>query len=159
MSPLRAASLLAALLFSLPIGASAQELKLKPIIPLGGLKLAPALGIVEDSLRMVGRGVYLRDVQVGNGEPVDSTSEISLHFVGMLTNGKIFTATSAQPFRFRMGTGQVIDGWEDGLRGMRVGGRRQLVIPPFLGYGGEAYGEIPADATLVFDITLVELHR
>lgn len=155
----RAASLVAALVVSLPLLVSAQELRLKPIIPLGGLQLAPALGIPEDSLHFVGRGVYVRDVQVGNGQPIDSTSEISLHFVGMFTNGKIFTATQAKPFRFTMGTGQVIEGWEDGLRGMRVGGRRQLVIPPFLGYGGEAYGEIPADATLVFDITLVERHH
>lgn len=155
----RGAVLIAAVFVLLPVAASAQELRLKPIIPLGGLQLAPTLEIPEDSLRFVGRGVYVRDVQVGNGEPINSTSEISLHFVGMFTNGTIFTATSERPFRFTMGTGRVIEGWEDGLLGMRVGGRRQLVIPPFLGYGGEAYGEIPADATLVFDITLIERHR
>lgn len=146
-------------LLSAPAVLPAQELRLKPMMPMAGVQLSPALGIPTDSLALVGRGVYVRDVHVGNGATVDSTSEISLHFVGMFTSGETFTATSQTPYRFQMGTGAVINGWEDGLLGMRVGGRRQLVIPPFLAYGGEAYGRIPADATLVFDITLVELHR
>lgn len=140
-------------------GASAQQLELRGIATATPLRLAPSLGIPEDSLRLVGRGVYVRDVHVGNGAVVDSTSEISVHFVGMLTSGETFTTTRREPYRFVMGTGTVIDGWEDGLRGMRVGGRRQLVIPPFLAYGAEAYGRVPADATLVFDITLVDRHR
>lgn len=137
----------------------AQALQLKPISPVPGMRLAPSLGIPADSLRLVGRGVYLRDVQVGNGEVVDSTSEISVHFVGMYPSGQIFTATRDAPFRFRMGTGTVIEGWSDGLVGMRVGGRRQLIIPPFLGYGHTGNGAIPPDAVLVFDITLVDFHR
>jgi peptidylprolyl isomerase len=139
--------------------ASAQELRLKPISPLASMQLSPTLGIPEDSLRLVGRGVYVREVHLGNGETVGADSEISVHFVGMLTTGQRFTATSEKPFRFVMGTETVIAGWEDGLLGMRVGGRRQLVIPPFLAYGPEAFGRIPADAILVFDITLVDLHR
>lgn len=136
-----------------------QELRLKPISPLASLQLAPSLGIPEDSLRLVGRGVYVREVHLGNGEVVTDRSEISVHYVGMLTNGQVFSATTDKPFRFPMGADSVIAGWEDGLLGMRVGGRRQLIIPPFLAFGPEVYGRIPADATLVFDVTLVELHR
>ena len=139
--------------------ARAQDLRLKPIAPLASMQLSPALGIPTDSLRLVGRGVYVREVHLGNGETVHAGSEISVHFVGMFTSGQRFTATDEKPYRFTMGTETVIAGWEDGLLGMRVGGRRQLVIPPFLAYGPEAFGRIPADAILVFDITLVDLHR
>jgi peptidylprolyl isomerase len=155
----RSVRLVALLLAVLAAQASAQELRLKPISPLASMQLSPALGIPEDSLRLVGRGVYVREVHLGNGETVRPDSDISVHFVGMLTTGQRFTATSDKPYRFRMGTETVIAGWEDGLVGMRVGGRRQLVIPPFLAYGPEAFGRIPADAILVFDITLVDLHQ
>jgi peptidylprolyl isomerase len=156
---LRSVALTGLLLCGQATDGSAQELRLKPIAPLASMQLSPALGIPEDSLRLVGRGVYVREVHVGNGELVEADSEISVHFVGMLTTGQRFTATSEKPYRFRMGSETVIAGWEDGLMGMRVGGRRQLVIPPFLAYGPEAFGRIPADAILVFDITLVDLHR
>lgn len=156
---LRSVALTGLLLSGLSAKATAQELRLKPIAPFASMRLSPALGIPEDSLRLVGRGVYVREVHVGNGELVETDSEISVHFVGMLTTGQRFTATSEKPYRFGMGTETVITGWEDGLLGMRVGGRRQLVIPPFLAYGPEAFGRIPADAILVFDITLVDLHR
>lgn len=155
----RSVSLTALLLCGLAAESDAQELQLKPISPFASLQLSPALGIPVDSMRLVGRGVYLREVHLGNGETVAATSDISVHFVGMLTTGQRFTATSEKPYRFRMGTETVIAGWEDGLLGMRVGGRRQLVIPPFLAYGPEAFGRIPADAILVFDITLVDLHQ
>ncbi len=155
----RLVCLAALLLCALAPDVNAQDLQLKPISPLASLQLSPALGIPEDSLRLVGRGVYVREVHLGNGETVGADSEISVHFVGMFTTGQRFTATSDKPYRFRMGTETVIAGWEEGLRGMRVGGRRQLVIPPFLAYGPEAFGRIPADAILVFDITLVDLHQ
>lgn len=156
---IRSVTLAALLVGSVAADAGAQELRLKPISPLASLQLSPALEIPEDSLRLVGRGVYVREVHVGNGETVGTDSEISVHFVGMLTSGQRFTATREKPYRFTMGTETVIAGWEDGLLGMRVGGRRQLVIPPFLAYGPEAFGRIPADAILVFDITLVDLHQ
>lgn len=156
---IRSVTLAALLVGSVAADAGAQELRLKPISPLASLQLSPALEIPEDSLRLVGRGVYVREVHLGNGETVEADSEISVHFVGMLTSGQRFTATREKPYRFTMGTETVIAGWEDGLLGMRVGGRRQLVIPPFLAYGPEAFGRIPADAILVFDITLVDLHQ
>lgn len=131
-------------------------LQIRGASPLAALRLSPSLGIVEDSLRKVGRGVWLRDLQHGTGEPVDTGDVVSVHYVGQLANGETFDASARRPFTFALGADQVIAGWEDGVRGMRVGGRRQLVIPPHLGYGPSGAGPIPPDAVLVFDVTLVD---
>lgn len=136
-------------------GLAAQQLELRTLPPLASWNLSPRLGIVEDSLRSVGRGVWIHDVQHGSGEPVDSGAVLEVHYVGMLADGRIFDATDRKPFSFTLGAGRVIAGWEDGLPGMRVGGRRQVVIPPHLGYGIEGGGAVPPDAVLVFDVTLV----
>lgn len=135
---------------------AATPLRLRTISPLASLRLSPSLGIVEDSMRSVGRGVWIRDLQVGNGELVDSGAVVAVHYVGMLADGRTFSATDRKPFSFTLGANAVIAGWEDGVLGMRVGGRRQLVIPPHLGYGAEGDGAIPPDAVLVFDVTVVE---
>jgi hypothetical protein len=131
-------------------------LQIRGYSPFGALRLSPSLGIVEDSLRKVGRGVWVRDIQHGTGEPVDTGDVVSVHYVGQLANGETFDASDRRPFTFTLGNDQVIAGWEDGVRGMRVGGRRQLVIPPHLGYGATGAGRIPPDAVLVFDVTLVD---
>jgi hypothetical protein len=94
------------------------------------------------------------DVQPGSGAEVAVGDLVSVHYVGFLVDGTRFAATTRTPFTFRVGERSVIDGWEDGVIGMRVGGRRQLVIPPFLGYGREGKGTIPPNAVLVFDLTL-----
>jgi len=143
----------------LPPALAAQHLQLRTPSPLAAWGLAPSLGIVEDSLRRAGRGVYLRDIQPGSGPPVDSGTVVSVHYVGQLANGQTFAATARQPFVFTIGADSVIAGWEDGVLGMRVGGRRQLVIPPHLGYGAEGSGGIPPDAVLVFDVTLVDARK
>lgn len=148
-----------ALLALSPAFVSAQELELRTLSPLSSWRLSPSLGIPEDSLRSVGRGVWIHDVQLGSGEPVDSGTVIEVHYVGMLADGRTFDATDRKPFSFTLGAGLVINGWEDGLLGMRVGGRRQLVIPPHLGYGIEGGGGVPPDAVLVFDVTLVDAKR
>ncbi|HRP06901.1 MAG TPA: FKBP-type peptidyl-prolyl cis-trans isomerase [Gemmatimonadales bacterium] len=138
---------------------AAQHLQLRGTSPLAAWNLSPSLGIVEDSLHRVGRGVYVRDIQAGNGDIADSGTIVSVHYVGQLADGRTFSATSRDPFRFRIGADSVIAGWEDGVLGMRVGGRRQLVIPPHLGYGADGNGNIPPDAVLVFDVTLVDARK
>ncbi len=119
-------------------------------------ELAPILGVREDSLRRTPRGVFYDEVVVGGGEEVRRGDSVAVHFVGYLANGTPVTQSPKEPFRFRLGTGRVVDGWEDGLVGMRVGGRRMLVIPAALGYGAKGSGPIPPNATLVFDVMVVE---
>ncbi len=154
-----AASVAVALFLLVPGGLAAQALRLKTLSPVESWHLSPQIGIPEDSLRMVGRGVWVYDVQLGNGAVVDSGTTVQVQFVGMLANGRIFSATNRKPFGFEVGANRVIPGWEDGVLGMRVGGRRQLVVPPHLGYGAEGDGAIPPDAVLVFDVTVVGVEK
>jgi hypothetical protein len=135
---------------------SAQELKLRGISPLAAWQLSPALGVNEDSLHRNADGVWFHDIHLGDGPWVSTGDSVGVHFVGFLANATKFTATDRKPFNFRLGTGHVIAGWDSGISGMRVGGRRQLVIPSHLGYGAKGDGKIPPDAVLVFDITLIE---
>ncbi|MES2304732.1 MAG: FKBP-type peptidyl-prolyl cis-trans isomerase [Gemmatimonadota bacterium] len=139
-----------------PERGAAQQLQLRTLSPVASYQLAPALGVPEDSLHTAGRGIWYHDVQLGDGVPLAAGDAISVHFVGFLADGTQFTATDRKPFHFQLGADQVIAGWEDGLTGMRVGGRRQLIVPPELGYGAKGKGTIPPNAVLVFDITVVD---
>jgi FKBP-type peptidyl-prolyl cis-trans isomerase len=98
----------------------------------------------------------IEDIKVGEGEAVSSGDWISVDYTGTLTDGTIFDSSKGRgPFKFRIGVGQVIDGWEMGILGMKIGGVRKLTIPPQLAYGERAIGSIPANSTLVFEVTLV----
>ena len=144
---------------TMPPRVTAQQLELRGVSPFAAWRLSPSLGVVEDSLTKVGRGVYVRDIQPGDGVAVDTGMVVQLHYVGQLANGSTFAATDRKPFTFRLGANEVIAGWEDGVFGMKVGGRRQLIIPPHLGYGAQGDGPIPPDAVLIFDVTLVDAKR
>jgi FKBP-type peptidyl-prolyl cis-trans isomerase len=104
-------------------------------------------------------GLEYWDIQLGNGDTAKEGSHVRVHYTGWLTNGKKFDSSydAGKPFDFTIGNGEVIKGWEDGVTGMRVGGKRQLHIPPALGYGadGTPDGSIPPNATLIFDIKLL----
>jgi FKBP-type peptidyl-prolyl cis-trans isomerase len=104
-------------------------------------------------------GLQYWDIKVGTGRTADRGNTVRVHYTGWLTNGKKFdSSVGGQPFEFRIGAHQVIKGWEEGVAGMKVGGKRQLRIPPDLAYGKEGYpGAIPANATLVFDIELLRV--
>jgi FKBP-type peptidyl-prolyl cis-trans isomerase len=82
-----------------------------------------------------------------------------VNYVGTLTNGTKFDSSydKGQPYTFRIGAGQVIAGWDQGVPGMKVGGKRRLTIPPSLGYGSQANGSIPPNSTLVFEVDLVSI--
>lgn len=104
-------------------------------------------------------GLTYWDLRIGNGETAKEGSRVLVHYTGWLLNGKKFDSSvdAGQPFKFTIGNGEVIKGWEEGIAGMRVGGKRQLRIPPELGYGAEGTpdGPIPPNATLIFDVKLL----
>ncbi len=118
--------------------------------------IAAVLGLREDSLRATPRGVLYDDLRIGLGDSVRAGDSVAVHFVGYLANGTVVTRSRDEPFRVRLGAGKVIEGWEDALPGMRVGGTRQLVVPAVLGYGAKGSAGIPPNATLVFDVMVVE---
>jgi FKBP-type peptidyl-prolyl cis-trans isomerase FkpA len=106
-----------------------------------------------------GGTLVIEDLVVGTGATAAVGDTVSVHYVGTLTNGTKFDSSydRGQPFSFRIGAGQVIAGWEQGVPGMKVGGKRRLTIPPSLAYGNQAVGSIPANSTLVFDIELISI--
>jgi len=103
-------------------------------------------------------GLQYIDQVVGAGDIAKAGQTASVHYTGWLTDGKKFDSSvdRGQPFSFRLGVGQVIKGWDEGVQGMKVGGKRKLTIPSNLGYGARgAGGLIPPHATLVFDVELL----
>jgi len=102
------------------------------------------------------------DVKVGTGPEAKAGDKVKVHYTGTLTNGTEFDSSRKrnQPFEFVLGQGRVIKGWDQGVAGMKVGGKRKLTIPPGLGYGARgAGGTIPPNATLLFDVELVEIGK
>jgi FKBP-type peptidyl-prolyl cis-trans isomerase len=100
------------------------------------------------------------DTVVGKGQEAKSGDTVVVHYEGRLENGEKFDASKdhGQPFTFKLGAGRVIQGWDQGVPGMKVGGKRKLVIPPSLGYGARGAGaKIPPNSTLVFEVELLEI--
>jgi FKBP-type peptidyl-prolyl cis-trans isomerase len=107
-------------------------------------------------------GLEYSDIVVGTGATAVPGKPVSVHYTGWLTNGDKFDSSldRGKPFVFTLGEGQVIKGWDEGVAGMKAGGKRQLRIPPALGYGDSgAGGAIPPKATLIFDVELLEVGK
>ncbi len=105
-------------------------------------------------------GLEYWDIKVGTGAVAQSGKHVKVDYTGWLTNGKKFDSSvgSGKPFDFMLGASQVIKGWDEGVAGMKVGGKRQLRIPPDLAYGAAGYPPvIPANSTLIFDVQLVDV--
>ncbi len=107
-----------------------------------------------------GNQLGIQDLTVGTGAEAVVGKRVTVHYRGTLTDGKQFDASydRGQPFTFVLGAGQVIQGWDKGVAGMKVGGKRKLTIPPDLGYGSRgAGGVIPPNATLLFEVELLKV--
>lgn len=118
-----------------------------------------SLNMDPDQMRTTPSGLQLGDVEAGTGDEATAGRVVVVHYTGRLTGGEEFDSSRrrSEPFAFTLGAGEVIRGWDEGVAGMRVGGKRVLVIPPQLGYGNRQVGPIPARSTLVFDVELLQV--
>jgi FKBP-type peptidyl-prolyl cis-trans isomerase len=114
----------------------------------------------EDAPVITASGLEYVDLLVGSGRKAHAGETAIVHYTGKLTDGTQFDSSKVRkaPFPFRLGAGQVIKGWDEGVEGMKIGGIRKLVIPPELGYGSRGAGTIiPPHATLIFEVELLDL--
>ncbi|MEO8478304.1 MAG: FKBP-type peptidyl-prolyl cis-trans isomerase [Gemmatimonadota bacterium] len=141
-----------------------------PVVPVAAEPAAPAisnsptsiatatfastLGINIAEFEHNEAGLYWKDRIVGTGQEAKIGSQVSVKYDGKFPNGSAFESGT---FPFTVGARQVIDGWDQGIKGMKVGGKRTLIIPASLAYGPAANGKIPANATLVFEVELLEV--
>ena len=138
----------------------APDLPELPVVP-ELIDYHPDLQIAIAEMQMMDSGLLYQDDSVGVGDSVTVGSNVVVHYTGWFPDGTVFDTSreSGVPFPFQVGRGEVIEAWEEGLLGMRVGGRRKLVVPPALGYGESDYGPIPGNSVLVFEIELLELRQ
>lgn len=102
----------------------------------------------------------VEDIEVGNGREVKSGDTVVMHYTGTLTDGTKFDSSldRGTPFETQIGVGRVIQGWDEGVPGMKIGGKRKLTIPPDMGYGAGGAGDaIPPNATLIFEVELLDI--
>lgn len=123
----------------------------------------PTLNVNLAASTRTASGLYYRDLVVGTGAQVDTASgdSVGVRYTGWLRNAEQFDSniSAATPLRFKTGAGGIIDGFDEGVRGMRVNGRRQIIVPPNLGYGAAGSGRtIPPHSILVFEITLQAIY-
>ena len=108
-------------------------------------------------------GLKYQDLKAGKGAVARSGDTVTVHYTGWLKNGKKFDSSKDRdrPFTFKLGAGKVIKGWDEGVAGMKVGGKRKLIIPPELGYGNRdvGCGLIPANSTLIFEVELLKVEK
>lgn len=133
----------------------------RPLTRLESVAFAPALGVDLTASTRTETGLYYRDLKVGTGPEANVGDAVTVYYIGAFANGEIFDGTKmdepAMAFRIGRGASRPIAGFEQGTVGMRVGGMRQLIIPPELGYGSMGHSPVPPNAVLVFTIELVSV--
>lgn len=130
----------------------------RPVTPVQGQN-APTVTSTVSNSQTLPDGLKIEDEKIGTGAEVKSGDTISINYLGTLENGQKFDSSYDRgvPFETQIGVGQVIKGWDEGVVGMRVGGKRRLTIPSSLGYGNQAVGSIPANSTLIFEVELMAI--
>jgi FKBP-type peptidyl-prolyl cis-trans isomerase FkpA len=126
------------------------------------VKTDDSSGQAAGPVRTLDGGLQVQDLTVGTGEEAVAGTAVAVHYTGTLADGTKFDSSldRGEPFQFQLGAGQVIVGWDIGVAGMKVGGKRKLVIPPALGYGARgAGGVIPPNATLTFTVELLAVGK
>ena len=121
------------------------------------MTFAPALNVDLAAMQRLEGGLYVRDVREGGGRTVSRGDDVAVRYATWLPDGTLLDANVAPAAarEFTLGERQVIRGWDQGVAGMRVGGQRQLIVPPSLGYGSRQVGNIPPNATIVFLVEVV----
>ena len=118
-------------------------------------------GSNEGNMQKLENGLLIEDIVVGVGNEAKDHNKVVVNYTGTLENGSVFDSSlkpGRDPFTFTLGVGSVIKGWDQGVKGMKVGGKRKLVIPPELGYGDKGAGNvIPPNTTLYFEVELLEV--
>jgi FKBP-type peptidyl-prolyl cis-trans isomerase len=118
----------------------------------------PALGVNLAASTKTASGLYYRDIVVGSGAAFAAGDSVTVYYTGTFPNATVFDHTTASnPYSFRLGVGRVIQAWDEGLVGMKIGSKRQLIVPPSLGYGSVPNGPIPGNSILVFTVTAVSI--
>ncbi|TGN08224.1 FKBP-type peptidyl-prolyl cis-trans isomerase [Leptospira ilyithenensis] len=122
-------------------------------------RFIPFLALASITSLFAADDLLIQDTKLGLGKEALRGTTVTVHYTGKLTNGKVFDSSveRGEPFSFDLGSGQVIQGWEKGIAGMKEGGKRKLTIPPKFGYGARAVGPIPANSTLIFDVELIRV--
>ncbi|MEO8575591.1 MAG: FKBP-type peptidyl-prolyl cis-trans isomerase [Gemmatimonadales bacterium] len=126
-------------------------------VPIEQTTFATALAVDLSASTKLASGMYVRDLVVGSGAAVVNGQTVTARYTGWLANGAQFDSNTTTGYAFVLGTGRVILGWDIGIPGMKVGGKRQLIVPATLGYGSTGNGPIPGNAVIVFNVEIVSV--
>src|SRR5947209_5906069 len=139
-----------------------------PLLAVVGLCLAPFVGAKEDKEKPKDKviktksGLQYVELKEGKGQAAKKGDIVVVHYTGWLKSGKKFdSSVGKKPFAFKLGAGKVIAGWDEGVQGIKIGGKRKLIIPPELGYKDKDVGDglIPANSTLIFEVELIKIMK